>query len=146
MLDAAFRSYVLGIGESPATAIAALVDGRMYPLRLPEKAALPAIVYQQISDTRDPHLRGPSGLSKKRYQVDCYAAKHPDARALGELVRQRLDTFAGTWTDDASPAIAIRVAVFFQTAIELFDEDIHGGSCRHSADYFVWHGTASGEV
>jgi len=38
------------------------------------------------------------------------------------------------------------VAIFFETAMDLLDEDILGGSCRHSADYFVIHSTAAGEV
>lgn len=141
-LNAAFRTFVLD-----DSAIAALISQRMFPVRLPEKAALPAITYQTISDVREPHLRGPSGLARARYQVDCYAQLPKDAAILGNLVRQRLDAYRGAWPiDEVSPPTTVQVAIFFESAMDLFDEDIHGGSGRHSSDYFLWHGTATGAV
>jgi len=68
------------------------------------------------------------------------------ATALGTLCRRRLDGFVGTWTDDESPATEVRVAVHFETEMDLFEEDVLGGLCRHSADYFLFHQTANGAV
>jgi hypothetical protein len=52
--------------------VAALVGDRIYQLRLPQRSGLPAIRVQEISETEDLHLRGPSDLST-RVQVDVYA-------------------------------------------------------------------------
>lgn len=142
----ALRTHLLS-----ETSIAGLVAGRVYPLRLPQPKAgvtnLPAIVLTRISGIRYPHLRGAESLARPRYQVDCWANTHDAATALGTLVRQSLNGFAGTWTSDDSPAIDIRVqAILLVDERDLFEEEIQGGLCRHSADYFLWHQTNEGTV
>lgn len=129
------------------TTIAGLVSGRIFPLRLPQKAEMPAIVYQQISGVRFAHLRGAEALARPRFQVDCWARTHDGAVALGAFVRQRLNGFAGTWTSDESPSVDITVqAILLQDERDLFEEEILGGLCRHSADYFIFHSTNEGTV
>lgn len=123
------------------TAVAGLVSTRIYPLRLPQKAVLPAIVLTRISGTRGHHLRGPQSLTRTRYQVDCWARTHDEATALGTLCQSRLDGFTGTWTLNVSPAVPTRVTVLFDTEQDFFEEEINGGLCRHSADYFLYHHT-----
>lgn len=135
------RSHLLG---DPA--IAALVVARIYPLRVPQKVTMPAIVLTLISDQREPHLRGISGLARPRYQLDCWAQTYDGATALGALCRQRLDGFAGEWSDGGSPPVVVYAKVFFDTAQDQFETEILGGLCRHSADYLVHHSTAGGAL
>ncbi len=140
-IGTALRAHLL----ADAT-ITALVVARIYPLRLPQKAVLPSIVLTRVSGLRFGHLRGAGSLARPRYQVDCWAQTHDGATTLGSLCRQRLDGFVGTWTDAASPPTAIQVALQFETELDLFEEDINGGVCRHSADYFLFHQTAGGTL
>lgn len=130
------------------TAIAAAVAARVYPLRLPQKTVLPAIVLTRVSGRRYAHLRGADALARPRYQVDCWAATHDAATALGVQCRQRLNGYAGFWSDEESPATIIPVTILMDPEgdRDFFDDDIFGGSCRHSADYFIFHGTAEGTV
>ncbi len=142
LIPEAFRAHVLG-----DAAIAALVQARMYPSRLPQKVVVPAITYGMVSEDRSTtrHLRGPGGLARPRYQLDCYAATFDGARALDELCRLRLDCYSGLWTDNASPAATSYVKIFRDDdAADLFDEDILGGLCRVSVDYFIHHKTTGG--
>jgi hypothetical protein len=141
-IGAALRAHLLD-----DAAIAALVTARVYPLRLPQKAVMPSIVLTRISGVRWAHLRGAEALVRPRYQVDCWAATHDAATQLGTLVRQRLNGFAGTWTSDESPLIDIHVqAMLLVDERDLFEEEILGGLCRHSADYFLYHATNEGSV
>ncbi len=134
------RSFLLA-----QTSIGALVSERVYPLRLPQKAVLPAIVLTRITEINDAHLRGPNDLARARIQVDAWAQTFDGAVALGTLCQQRMDGYQGTWTDNGSPASLIRVqAIFHETASDLFEEDINGGSCRQSTDFFV-HYVSVGE-
>lgn len=133
--------------------IAALVAARVYPLRLPQpKPApavnLPAITISRISVQRLGHLRGTEGVARPRVQVDYWAPTHDAASQGGALVRQRLNGFAGTFTlTSDSPAVEVYVqGVFFADERDLFEEDIHGGVCRHSADYLIFHSTNVGTV
>ncbi len=107
---------------------------------------MPAIVLTQVSSVRSKHLRGADALAVERYQVDAWASTFDGADALGALCRQRLNGYAGTWTDGASPATSVLVRVFVDSEMTLFEEDILGGLCRHSADFMIHRSTADGAV
>ena len=116
--------------------IAGQVSARAYPLRLPQKPDLPAIVYLLVSDLRPQHLRGVNSLPETRFQVDAWAKSHDGAVALGALIRARLDGFSGQFQSLGSPVETIDVSgVFWLEGRDLFEEEILGGLCRHSADY-----------
>ncbi len=140
LIPDALRAHLLG--DAP---IAALVAARIYPSRLPQKVVVPAVTYGMVTEDRSStrHLRGPAGLARPRYQLDCYAATFDGARALHDLCQLRLDCYSGVWMDGASPAATSYVKIFrTDDAADLFDEDILGGLCRVSADYFIFHKTA----
>lgn len=95
-LETALRAYVLA---DPA--IAAAVGQRMYPRRLPQGPALPALDYQRIDTRRLHDLDGPDGLPRARMQVRAWGATVQSATDLAALVRERLDGFRGAWGDVA---------------------------------------------
>ncbi len=124
------------------TDIASLVLTRIYPLRLPQKVTLPAIVLTRVSDLRDAHLRGVQAQAKARYQVDYWAQTYDGAALGGALCARRLGGFQGTWTLTTSPPQTVSVTILPEPEMDLFEEDINGGVCRHSADYGLWHRAA----
>lgn len=109
---------------------------RIYTPRLPEKLELPAIQMTYVSDVGEWHLRGANNLRRVRVQLDCWATTRDAVYALGRLVRQRLNGYQGDFTDGSGGTIRIQLARL-DDAGERFEEDIHGGLCRHSADYFL---------
>jgi len=124
------------------TSIAAIVSGRAYPLRLPQKvdfsAHKGALVLTRVDDIGAAHLRGPNAQSRARIQVDAWAQQFDDATALGRMCRQRLNGYSGIWTDGASPAAEIRVqAILADSESDFTEEDILGGLYRQSTDYMV---------
>lgn len=76
--------------------ISAIISARLYPMIAPQDAALPFMVYQQISGDRDYVLAGPSGLTHSRYQLNCWATTPSGAKLLFEAVRIFWDGFSGT--------------------------------------------------
>ncbi len=150
-IGAALRTHLLSadewpVGQTIGLQIAALVGTRIYPLRMPQKQVLPSIVLTRIVGGRDAHLRGSGSLAHPLYQVDCWAATHAAALALGKLCRLRLAGYQGTWTDDASPPTLVRVSIAFADERDLYDEDILGGTGRHSADYLLFYNTSENTV
>ncbi len=136
-MTGAMKAFLMG-----ETAISSALGGddtRIRPLRLPQKPTLPAIVIIRVSDVRGAHLRGIQAQARARYQVDCWASTPDAATSLGALVARRLSGFSGTWTTTGSPAHEVRVTVFPEMEQDLFEEEIQGGLCRHSADYFLYH-------
>jgi hypothetical protein len=110
---------------------------------LPQKPTLPTIVLNLVSDVGGTHLRGVNALSKARYTVDCWGTNHDSVSALGAYCGRRLDGFTGRWTTTSSPSQSISVTVFQENKMDLFEEEIQGGLCRHSSDYFLYHRLAS---
>lgn len=134
-LTGALRSFLLADAR-----IAALVSAdQIRPLRLPQKPTLPTIVLLRLDDIRGVHLRGVNAQAKARLQVECWDRTTDGATALGAYVARRLSGFSGRWTTTSSPAQSISVTVLPEDEGDRFDEDIQGGLCRHSADYFLYH-------
>jgi len=129
----ATRAHLLG-----QAAIAALVVTRIFTPRIPEKVTYPAVLLTLVSDVDGHHLRGPNLVPTDRVQVDVWATTRDQVTLLGRLVRQRLNGFHGTWTGTGSPAPTITVqAIRYEVGSERFEEEIGGGLCRQSADYFL---------
>lgn len=126
--------------------VAGLVGTRMWPVRLPQKPTLPALVYQRISGVRIENLRGPASAAEPRYQIDAWAVTVAGAQELGAAVRRRLEAYVGQWTSNGSPVVTVGVAVRIVNEWESFEEDINGGLSRHSADYFIFHSTNDGAL
>lgn len=76
--------------------VAALVGDRIFPERLPQGQALPAITYAVIDDRERVNLSGPRGHTTTRVQVDALAATGKLATATDKAVRDALHGFAGT--------------------------------------------------
>jgi len=76
--------------------VAAIVGTRVYPAAVYQGADMEAITYQQISGPRDETLDGPSGFVAYSCQINCWAEKYGEARALAAVVRKLLDGYSGT--------------------------------------------------
>ena len=74
----------------------ALVNTRIYPLRLPQGPTYPAIRYQLIG-APETHLMGNDpGSVHSRVQIDCYAETYRSAHLLKAEVRDALSRWEGT--------------------------------------------------
>lgn len=78
------------------TTVSGLVSNRVFPVRMPQKTILPAIVlsivFVQPNDTKS----GPSGTDTVRLQVSIYAHDYRTAENIASAVRFAVDKFAGT--------------------------------------------------
>lgn len=73
--------------------VTAIVDDRVFMLKLPQGENRAALRVQAIPGLRDQHLRGPVGMERTRVQVDSYVCEAPSvdayaqARTLAAAVR-----------------------------------------------------------
>lgn len=86
----AFRTRLL----ANAT-LASETGSRVYPLKLPQDTAYPAVTYQKISDLTEPNLADVSRIKRVRMQVDTWADTALKSWELADLVRDQLDGFKG---------------------------------------------------
>lgn len=87
----AVRDRMLG-----ASAVSTLVGSRVHWQHLPQAETFPAVVIREISNEEVAHLRGTSGTSTTRVQIDCYSLDYTVAYAVREAIRQRLRPWRGT--------------------------------------------------
>jgi len=80
------------------TALAVLVDGRAYPMKLPERAVFPAITYFQVSNTEGNTMDGYDKTIEGRWQISCWAENYGAAKALAEQVKVAIRGFSGSLT------------------------------------------------
>ena len=99
-----------------------LANSRVYPLVMPEKGTIPAIVYIRIASTPENTLNGGATIDQIRFQVDTYANTYAEAKSLSASVRTAMESasFKGT----------------LQTDQDLFEPDVK--LYRVTQDYYVW--------
>jgi len=74
------------------------VEGRVYPLRMPQNCVKPALVYQVISDVDHAPMSGwcevqGATSSKKRMQVSVFAEHYSEQKSIEQSVKTALKTF-----------------------------------------------------
>ena len=85
---------------SAAAGVSALVGTRIYPDRLPEAAALPAITYQRVSTVAQQGIGGLAELASARVQITAWAdgpGRYSAAKEIAGAVVQSLAGFRGDW-------------------------------------------------
>ena len=92
-LEAALYSYLQTVPE-----VAALVDDRIYPIRLPQGAELPAVTQQRISAqrayTHDPFAETLAWVNA-RVQFTCWSETQAEAIEVGEAIVLALSGYEG---------------------------------------------------
>jgi hypothetical protein len=108
------------------TALRALVGRRIYPLRLPQKPTLPAVVYRRIDTPTDYSHDGP-GPSQPRFQFDCWAETLAAGIAVAAALRTALATLNSVGTRN----------VMISDELDLSEPDT--GYYRREVDALIWH-------
>lgn len=104
------------------TALSGLASGRVYPIVMPEKGTVPAIVYQRISSTPENTLDGGATIDQIRIQVDTYAKTYAEAKNLASQVRTALESSSAKAT--------------LQTDVDFFEPDVK--LYRVTQDFYCW--------
>jgi len=128
------RTYLLGSSE-----IAAMVSGRVFPVRMSEGNRLDCVVFIRVLDNESYTMQSPSHLIGSRFQIDSWSQDQDRAARLGDLVKERLGGASGVWPYGASSPtdVVIVQGVFLQTGFEDFDEEAQ--LYRVSRDFIIWY-------
>ena len=114
-----------------------LVDGRVYPLRIPQGATIPCLTYQRISTPRiSTHdSSGSSGdLTSPRFQFDAWAETLSEAKEIVDALRAALNGKTGT-IGEAPSQVTISGALA-ENEVPEYDPDIK--LYRGRSDYIIW--------
>lgn len=113
--------------------VSGIVGSRVDWVTRPQKAALPAISLQTVSDPRPDHLKGVDGARATRVQCDCWAVTYASAMTLARAAIAALQ-----------PPATISGKKFGNARVDAqrdLGENIADGSFIHrqSVDLIIWH-------
>lgn len=111
--------------------LTALVSTRMYPLKLPQNATVPALTYQKIARPREYSHSGDSNLANPTYQFDCWAKTHEAAVTVAVQVEAAFTGFSGTMGSETV------YAAFISNVIDDIEPDT--ALYRQIVDVEFWH-------
>lgn len=93
--------YTILAADSTVTGLVGTDSGggwKIYPVTIPQKAALPQVRITEIAVEPYDTKTGASTLDAVRVQIDCYAASMLTAQQLDEAVRNAIDRYRGSVT------------------------------------------------
>ncbi len=118
-----------------ASAVNALVAGRIYWVDRPQGTALPAITLQVISDERSQDMEGFVSARATNVQVDCWAISYATKAQIAEAVIAALVP--------AETSNGVKFLRAFVDSIRDLGERVETTFYhRTSIDLIVWHTTA----
>ena len=103
------------------TALAVLVDGRAYPMKLPERAVFPAITYFQVSNTEGNTMDGYDKTIEGRWQISCWAETYGAAKALAEQVKVAIRAFSGSLTQIVKKSYLANETDLYEPDVKLYN-------------------------
>lgn len=111
--------------------VTALVGNRVYPLRAPQNAQRPFVVFQRISAPRVSAFGSDSGIARPRFQVTSWGETYASAKAVATAVRQALQRYRGT-------VLGVEILdCFVDTDQDLVDDEVKLFGV--ATDFFIPH-------
>lgn len=71
------------------------INGRIYPIVLPQNALLPAIVYSPVLANYDSALQGDTGFVRQTVQFVSHDKTYKKSRELSRLIKKALQDYEG---------------------------------------------------
>lgn len=87
--------------------LTALVGAGIYPVEVPEAAAMPCLSYQGVSASANYTLRA-AEYNRKRIQFDAWGSSYADTRNVLQGLRDALDGYSGILTDGTRVLACLR--------------------------------------
>lgn len=127
-----------------SSALTALVGERIHWKKLPDRAALPAVILSRSGVGRFQTMGGLSPTTTSRVQFDCWAGTDEQAGAVRDAVLEVLRPFM-VRADNAAPGLQVALNADppdYWSPGEGPDADRSTDLYRQSLDAQVWHFTA----
>lgn len=117
---------------SADAAVFAIVGARIHPIQRPQGSATPALVMTRTGGGHAYTYAARDGLVESRVQIDAWADRYADAKALARAVTDALSGFRAA-------SGTIRSAFLFAERDGLAEIDPGGTLARVSLDFTIWH-------
>lgn len=101
--------------------LSALVGTRIYPLKIPQNATLPAVAYEVVSAERESAMGADIGIAHFRIQLTIFAKKYSETGQLLDVATQTraaLQRFSGT-------VAGVEICnIFIENDLDIYGENV----------------------
>lgn len=73
-----------------------IIAGRIFPNEIPQKQAMPAAAYKQLTSDIDYANDGETGLSNSKFEISAWAKTYAEVKALATAIIVVLSAYKGT--------------------------------------------------
>jgi hypothetical protein len=116
--------------------VGAIAADRIYPLVVPQDAAMPAITYQKTSGNWQIQMSGPHNMSQERFRINCWAETYSEVKGLADAVRAELN---GYDTGNASVDVHI-ITLENETDLINVNPEVRGlQRYGRAMDFIIWY-------
>lgn len=116
--------------------IAALIQGGIWPVLMPEQVDYPAISYFCVDSPSVQTLLEASGLAHPRFQVNAWANDYTASKRVIEAVRLALDGINSMTISTASGAVQVR-GIRWEDERDTYEHETR--TFRTMRDFIVWY-------
>ena len=113
------------------TGLTDLVSTRIYPMMVPQGAALPAVTYRRVSGERVHAMVDDPGLAYPRMQVDAWGSTYASAKAVAAQVIACLQRWRGV-----VETVTVQ-DTYFSGDMDIYDPETE--RWQVSMDFIMWH-------
>ena len=125
----AFGDAIYSILSNDST-LTAITSTRIYPLRIPQGASLPAVTYFVVSGGPMQTKDGAVSDNFDSFQVSCFATSYSTIQSIYSAVKSALERYSGT---AASTTIH---TITYMGHVDLYEED--AGVYHRAIDFRIW--------
>jgi len=121
------------------SAVTAFTSNRVYPLASPQKAKLPHVTFNQVSDVPHHAMAADCLLRESRLQVSSWSTSYSQVKGLSKAVKSTLRDFSGVL---ATSGVTVQ-RIFYEGAMDIMeiDPETQAKTYHIPQDFIVWYTT-----
>ncbi len=122
-----------------ATLTTKLGSTAIYPIMIPQGVNLPAVTYQEISESPVHAMGADPSLMFPRFEISSWSSSYKQVKIIADSVKSVLRDFGSTKLGGAAAGVYVQ-RIFFENETDFLDIDRETGTMTfHVAqDYIIW--------
>ncbi len=124
---------------STATLTTKLGSTAIYPIIIPQGVDLPAVTYQEISETPIHAMGADPDLMYPRFEISSWSSSYTQVKIIADAVKSVLQDFGSTKLGGVTAGVEVQ-RIFFENETDFLDVDRETGTMTYhvAQEYIIW--------
>lgn len=122
-----------------ATLTTKLGSTAIYPIMIPQGVDLPAVTYQEISESPVHAMGADPALMFPRFEISSWSSSYKQVKIIADSVKSVLRDFGSTKLGGAAAGVEVQ-RIFFENETDFLDVDRETGTMTYhvAQEYIIW--------